>query len=74
MTLLGMIGPQEIMIILLAFSFILLLPLLALISVLRNDFQGNDKLIWVLIILLLPFLGAILYFIIGREKRLKRND
>lgn len=30
----------------------------------------NDKLIWILIVLLLPFLGTILWFVIGRNKRL----
>lgn len=49
----------------------LLLPLLALISIVKNKFPDNDKLIWVLIVLLLPFLGAIFYFVIGRGKRLK---
>ena len=49
----------------------LLLPLLALISIVKNKFKYNDKLIWVLIVLLLPFLGTILYFVIGRGKRLK---
>nr|WP_287939943.1 PLDc N-terminal domain-containing protein [Algoriphagus sp.] len=30
----------------------------------------NDKLIWILIVLLLPFLGTILWFVIGRGKRI----
>ena len=51
---------------------ILLLPLLALISVLMNDFQGNDKIMWVLIIIFLPFLGSVLYFLIGRDRRINR--
>ncbi|MBC34465.1 MAG: hypothetical protein CL663_00260 [Bacteroidetes bacterium] len=67
MTLLGMVGPWQ-LIIIMAF---LLLPLFALISVLKNEFNGNDKLIWVLIILFIPFLGSILYFTIGRNKRIK---
>ncbi len=29
----------------------------------------NDKLIWILIVLLLPFLGTILWFAVGRNKR-----
>jgi len=69
-----MFGITEIVIILLFVLFILLLPLLALISLLRNEFPGNDKLIWVLVILLFPFFGAILYFIIGRPKRLINNS
>ena len=52
--------------------FIILLPLLALISVLMNDFHGNDKVMWVVIIIFLPFLGSLVYFLIGRDNRIKR--
>lgn len=57
---------------LLVILFIFLLPLLALISVLMNEFHGNDKILWVLIIILLPFLGSVLYFAIGRDRRINR--
>lgn len=30
----------------------------------------NDKLIWILIVLLVPFLGTVLWFAMGRNKRL----
>ena len=56
--------------ILLFVLFIILLPLIALISVLMNDFKGNDKIMWVLIIIFLPFLGSLLYFLIGRGRRI----
>jgi hypothetical protein len=49
--------------------FIFLIPLLALISALTSDFPGNEKLLWVLIIIVLPFLGSVLYFLIGRNQR-----
>lgn len=61
-----------IIITLLVVLFIFLLPLLALISALMSDFRGNDKLLWVVIILLLPFLGSVLYFLIGRNQRINR--
>lgn len=32
--------------------------------------NSTDKLIWVLIVLLVPFLGTILWFTLGRTKRL----
>jgi len=67
MTLLA-IGTTQIVIILL----VLLFPVVALVSALQNDFPGNEKLIWILLIIFLPILGAILYFLIGRGKRLKR--
>lgn len=52
--------------------FVILLPLIALISVLTSEFRGNDKIMWVLIIIFLPFLGSILYFVIGRDRRIQR--
>lgn len=57
---------------LLVVLFIFLFPLFALISVLINDFRGNEKIMWVLIIIFLPFLGSLLYFLIGRDKRTNR--
>lgn len=61
-----------IIITLLIVLFIFLFPLLALISALMSDFPGNEKILWVLIILLLPFLGSVLYFLIGRNQRTNR--
>lgn len=48
-----------------------ILPIVALISIMKNEFPNNDKLIWVLVTLFLPLIGALLYFFIGRNKRLK---
>ncbi len=61
-----------ILITLLVILFIFLLPLLALISALTSDFPGNEKILWVLIIIVLPFLGSVLYFLIGRNQRTSR--
>jgi len=49
----------------------IILPVLALISILKNRFKDNDKLIWALVVLFLPFFGSVLYFIMGRSKRLR---
>jgi len=59
-----------IMITLLVVLFIFLFPLLALISALTSRFPGNEKILWVLIILFLPFLGSLLYFLIGINQRI----
>lgn len=51
---------------------LLLLPILALVSILRSDFKDKtNKLLWVLIILFLPFIGPVLYFLIGRKQRMQ---
>jgi len=49
--------------------------LIALVDILRSDFKHqNEKLIWVLVILFVPVLGPILYFVIGRKNKIKFNQ
>ncbi len=44
--------------------------LIALIDALRSNFQdSSSKLMWVLVIILLPLFGSILYLCIGRQQR-----
>lgn len=71
MTLLGIIGIWQIILILFVSLFLFLLPLIALIDILRNEFTGSNKIIWVLIVLFFPFLGALLYYFIGTEQKVK---
>ncbi|MCF8225304.1 MAG: PLDc N-terminal domain-containing protein [Bacteroidales bacterium] len=71
MILLGMPGWSQLLLILI-FLVGLLLPILALISILRNEFTGSNKIIWVIVVILVPYLGAILYLLIGRSQRLKK--
>ena len=53
-------------------SLIILLPVIALFSLLKSIFKDSTtKLIWVLVILLVPVAGPILYFFIGRRQRVK---
>lgn len=71
MEILGFIGPQEIIIVLLVIPVFLIIPIIALVDILKNEFTGNNKLIWVLVILLSWLIGAILYFFIGRNQKIK---
>lgn len=48
----------------------LLLPIIALIDIVKNEFSGANKIIWILVVLFLPILGSILYFLIGRKHKL----
>ncbi|WP_414707155.1 PLD nuclease N-terminal domain-containing protein [Salegentibacter sp.] len=43
---------------------LLVLPALAFAHLLKQNFKGRHRLIWVLIIIFLPFFGPILYFLI----------
>lgn len=48
--------------------------LVALVDILKSDFKdGLTKIIWLALVVFLPFLGSILYFFIGRDQKIK-ND
>ena len=72
------IGIQEIIVMLIG----LLIPVLAialliwaLVDILKSEFTGSNKIIWVIVVLLLPLLGSILYFAIGtKQKIVKRGS
>jgi len=49
---------------------IIIFPFICLINILRNEFKNQDKLIWVIVVLFLPFLGPLLYLIMGRKQRI----
>jgi hypothetical protein len=66
----GMPGVGEWLWIGFALLLAFLLPFIVLIDIVRSDFKGqNDKLIWVLIVLLMNFIGSILYLMIGRKQK-----
>ena len=67
------IGPWQVLLIMITSIILILLPIIALIEILRNEFTGSNKLIWVLVILLFPPFGVILYFLIGRSQIIDRK-
>lgn len=49
--------------------------LTALFNVLKSDFtDSTTKLMWVLVILLVPFLGSIIYFMIGGRHKVQKAN
>lgn len=66
-----MIGPLQIFIILI---FVFIPSIIALIDIVKNEFPGNNKIVWLLVVLLGHFLGALLYFIIGRKQKLSATN
>lgn len=72
MILLGVIGAEELLILLFLALIILLLPLIALVDIIRSKFEGNMQLIWVIVVVFLNVIGTILYFIIGRNQKILR--
>lgn len=48
-----------------------LLWIIALVDILKSNFKdSNNKILWVLIVILLPIIGSILYFIIGKNQKI----
>lgn len=50
-------------------TIILVLDIIAIVSVLLGRGSVGHKLLWILLILLLPVVGMILYFLIGRSPK-----
>ena len=46
---------------------IFVLDVIAILDVLKSGLDGVKKLIWILVILLLPVIGMILWFLIGKK-------
>ncbi len=70
---LGFVGPWQWIIIGLALTMSIL-PIIALIDIFKNNFSENNKIVWVLVVLFFPLIGAILYYIIGTKQKLKQNN
>ncbi|MDD8020077.1 MAG: PLDc N-terminal domain-containing protein [Acidobacteriota bacterium] len=64
-----MIGFAELIVLLVVISLILFI--ISLIDILRHRFPGKAKPIWILVIIILPIVGPVLYFFLGRKHRIK---
>ncbi len=48
-----------------------LLWIIALVDILKSNFKdSNNKILWVLVVILLPVIGSVLYFIIGKNQKI----
>lgn len=60
-----MIGPAELIVIL-----ILVVPwLLAVLDILKGEFTGSNKLVWLLVATFVPIIGPLLYLLLGRKPK-----
>ncbi len=66
------IGALELIVVFVIFGVLVALPLalLAIIDIVRSDFRrDSDRILWAIIVLMVPFIGPILYFLIGRKQK-----
>ena len=47
---------------------ILVLDIIAIVDCLKSNVSTVKKLLWILLVLILPVLGMILYFLLGKKK------
>jgi hypothetical protein len=46
---------------------ILVLVIVALVDVIQRPMETGKKILWIVLIVLLPLIGTILYFLLGRK-------
>ncbi|MFH1355439.1 MAG: PLDc N-terminal domain-containing protein [Candidatus Omnitrophota bacterium] len=47
---------------------VLVLDIIAIIDVLKGSAETGKKVLWIILILILPVVGLILYFLLGKKK------
>jgi len=67
MIFLGIIGVWQLLLL-----ATILFPIIALVDIIKNEFTGNNKLIWILVLFFFNILGAVLYYLIGTKQKLKK--
>jgi len=48
---------------------VLILDIIAIVDVLKSAVDTGKKVLWIILILILPVLGMILYFLLGKKKK-----
>ncbi len=66
-----MIGIYELIVLVVIIS-ILALPfwIISLVDILKSRFEGNDKIVWLLVLIFLGIPGMILYRVIGKKQKI----
>jgi len=66
-----LVTPSIAIIVWIIISIFLLLPIVTLINLLKSRFANNDKLVWTIVVVFLPFIGSLLYWMIGRKQKIE---
>jgi hypothetical protein len=51
-------------------AFFIVLWVSAFVDIIKNKFKKDYKVIWLIVVIFIPILGAIYYFIIGRKQKI----
>lgn len=63
-----------ILFIIIAIGTYLILSIISFFDILKSKFEGNEKIIWVLVIIFVPIIGEIAYLTIGRKQKIKEDN
>lgn len=66
----GIMSGESLLLPLLILVAVIFFWLWALIDILKSDFKDYNKIVWLLSVLLVPVLGFILYFLIGKKQKI----
>lgn len=47
---------------------VLVLDIVAIIDAVKSSMETSKKILWIVLIILLPLVGLILYYLVGRKK------
>ncbi|MCG8429963.1 MAG: PLDc N-terminal domain-containing protein [Candidatus Omnitrophica bacterium] len=47
---------------------VLVLDIVAIVDCVRSSMESGKKALWIILILLLPLIGMVLYFLLGKKK------
>ena len=47
---------------------VLVLDIIAIVDTLKSSMDAGKKALWIILILILPVIGMVLYFLIGKKK------
>ena len=47
---------------------VLVLDIIAIVDILKSSADTGSKALWIILILILPVIGMVLYFLIGKKK------
>jgi hypothetical protein len=65
-----MLGTAELVVLFIYFILPASLLVISLVDILKNNFEGYNKIVWVLVVIFLPVIGPILYLIIGKKQKI----
>ena len=55
------------------FLFFIIAWIWSIVDILRNEFTGYNKIIWILVLIFLPPIGVLLYLFIGKSQKITKG-